>query len=102
MLVPGPLGEKVTGPEIRAWALATGLAARHDVTAAVPGAAEGEREGVRVVPWTRARVLRESLAHDAVVSACFPPYLLALKATRRLIAISDQYDPVELELSTLH
>jgi glycosyltransferase involved in cell wall biosynthesis len=101
VLVPGPLGDRLSGPEIRAWELARGLAADHRVTAAVRAPVSGSRDGVRLVPWTRRRVLGEALRHDAVLSSCLPPYLLAVKPVHRTVAISDQYDPQELELATL-
>ncbi len=102
VLVPGGLSGRMSGPEMRAWELARVLAAEHAVTAAVQEVGvEGERDGVRLVSWSRRRLVREALRSDAVLSHCLPPYLLALKARRPLIAITDQYDPIELELATL-
>jgi glycosyltransferase involved in cell wall biosynthesis len=101
VLVPGTLDDRMTGPEMRAWELARALAAEHDVTAVVQARVDGVRDGVRLVSWSRRQILREAAASDAVLSHCLPPYLLALKARRPLIAISDQYDPIELELATL-
>ena len=102
-LVYGELGERAAGPEMRGWALARALAGRHEVTVAVQGAdgrPAGE-SGLRVVPATRRRLAREMLRHDVLVAPCVPPFLLAAKALRRMVVVSDQYDPVELELGTL-
>src|SRR4051794_7458934 len=101
VLVPGALGDRLSGPEIRAWELARALTADHEVTAAVRGARPGRREGVRIVPWTRGILLRESLRHDAVISSCLPPFLLGVKPVHRMLAVTDQSDPQELELASL-
>jgi hypothetical protein len=101
VLVPGAPDGRVAGPEIRAWELARALATRHRVTAVVREGAAGRRDGVRIVPWTRRAILLETLRHDAVVSACLPPFLLSVKAVHGLIAVSDQYDPLENELAHL-
>jgi glycosyltransferase involved in cell wall biosynthesis len=101
VLVPGALDGQLRGPEIRAWELARALARDDTVTAGVPGARAGGRDGVRLVPWTRRALLRELARQDAVLSACLPPFLLAAKSVCRVLAISDQYDPQELELATL-
>ncbi len=77
------------------------LAAQGPAGGAAQGPAGGEREGMRVVPFTRRRLLREALRHDAILSSCLPPYLLALKPLHDFLAITDQYDPHELELATL-
>lgn len=101
MLVPGTLSDRMSGPEMRAWELARSLTGEHEVVAAVRERDDGERDGVRLVGSRRARLLREALRADVVISHCLPPYLLALKARRPLIAVTDQYDPIELELATL-
>lgn len=101
VLVPGALGEHLTGPEIRAWELAKALSAKYEVTIAANRAVGGEREGIPIVASSRWRLLREAMRHDAIFSACLPPYLLALKPLRDFVAITDQYDPHELELATL-
>ncbi len=101
VLIPGRLGPRMGGPEIRAWEFARALAGEHDVTAIVHEPDDREVDGVRLVAWSRGRILREALRHDAIISHCLPPYLMALKAVRPLTAISDQYDPIELELATL-
>jgi glycosyltransferase involved in cell wall biosynthesis len=99
--VPGKLGARMSGPGIRAWALARALAETFDVTAAVLDPPADYRDGVRLVPFVRRRLLREIVAHDAVISACIPPYLLPVTATRPTLVVSDQYDPVDLEVATL-
>ncbi len=98
--VPGKLGERLAGPEIRAAQFAQALSASCRVTLAAEQAAESEYAGIPVVPSSRERLLRESARHDAVLSACLPPYLLALKALRGFVAICDQYDPHDMEIAT--
>ena len=99
--VPGKLGERMNGPAIRAWALAQALSEHFQVTAATPDPPAQQRAGIRLVPFTRRRLAREVLAHDAVLSACVPPYLFPLAKVRPTLVISDQYDPVDLEVATL-
>jgi glycosyltransferase involved in cell wall biosynthesis len=98
--VPGALGERLAGPEIRATELAKALSVDYEVTLAAEGATSEDHEGIRLVASSRRQLLRESLRHDAILSACLPPYLLALKSWHDLMAISDQYDPHELEIAT--
>jgi glycosyltransferase involved in cell wall biosynthesis len=98
--VPGTLGERLAGPEIRALEFAKALSTEYEVTLAAHEPTEGERDGMRVVPSSRRRLLRESARHEAVLSACLPPYLLALKPVNGFVAITDQYDPHELEIAT--
>jgi glycosyltransferase involved in cell wall biosynthesis len=100
ILVPGRLGERLSGPEIRAVRLGQALAAENRVTLIAPGGG-GEHEGLPVVPFSRRRLLREARRHDVVIASTVPPFLLALKRSLRFVAVSDQYDPVELELGTL-
>lgn len=101
VLAPGPLGERMAGPEIRAWEFARALSVDHRVTVAARGARARSRDGIAIVPATRRRLLREAIRHDAVLAACIPPYLFGLRALRGLMAIADLYDPHELELATL-
>jgi glycosyltransferase involved in cell wall biosynthesis len=101
ILAPGRLGEKLSGPEIRAVRLGQALAAEHRVTLMAPSAGCGEHEGLAVVPFSRRRLLREARRHDVLMASTVPPFALALKRSLGIIAISDQYDPVELELGTL-
>jgi glycosyltransferase involved in cell wall biosynthesis len=97
----GELGERLAGPEIRALEFAKALSADYEVTLAARRSTAGKRDGFRVVPSSRRRLLREAAHHDAVLSGCLPPYLLALRPLRGLTAIADLYDPHELELATL-
>ena len=97
----GALGERLAGPEIRALEFAKALSVDYEVTLAAQCAGDGERDGIRVVPSSRRRLLREATRHDAILSACLPPYLLALRPLHGLVAIADQYDPHEQELATL-
>ena len=101
VLAPGSLGERLRGPEIRALRLGQVLAAEHEVTLMARGARRGEREGLRVIPLSRRRLLREARGHDALLASTVPPFALALKRRLGVLAVSDQYDPVELELGTL-
>jgi len=98
----GELGDCLAGPEIRALEFAKALSAEYDVTIAAVRSREGERDGIPVVPSSRTNLLREARGHDAVLSACLPPYLLAMRALLRgPLTIADLYDPHEQELATL-
>jgi len=101
ILVPGRLGERLSGPEIRAVRLGQALSAEHRVTLMAPSAERDEHDGLAVVPFSRRRLLREARRHDVLMASTVPPFALALKRSLRIVAISDQYDPVELELGTL-
>jgi glycosyltransferase involved in cell wall biosynthesis len=101
VLVQGTLGEKMNGPEIRGFEIAKALAATHSVTAVVRSPTERSRDGVRLAPFSRRRILREALRHDVVIAPCTPPFLFAVKALRPLRFVSDLYDPVEVELATV-
>jgi glycosyltransferase involved in cell wall biosynthesis len=98
--VPGALGERLAGPEIRAVEFAKALSMEYQVTLAAGEAVDGERDGIRVVAASRRRLLRESTRHDAVLSASLPPYVLSLKPLHGFVAITDQYDPHDLEIAT--
>ena len=99
VLVQGPLGDRLAGPEIRGWELARAFAARHDVTVAAHVAAPSVREGIAVVPSTRRSILAQARTHDVVAGPTLPPYLLA--GGPRCLRVADLYDPVELELATI-
>ena len=99
VLIQGPLGDRLMGPEIRGWEIARAFAPRHTVTAVASVAAEHRREGIRVVPRSRRRILSELRRHDIVIGPVIPPY--ALLAGRRCVRVADLYDPVDLELGTL-
>lgn len=101
VLAPGALGERLAGPEIRALEFAKALSTQSEVTLAAQRSSAGECDGIRVIPSSRRRLLREAARHDAILSACLPPYLLAGKTLHGFLAITDQYDPHELELATL-
>jgi glycosyltransferase involved in cell wall biosynthesis len=97
----GPLNERLAGPEIRALEFAKALSVEYDVTLVAQRADESERDGLRVIPASRHRILAEAARHDAILSPGLPPYLLALKPLLGISAIADQYDPYELELVSL-
>jgi glycosyltransferase involved in cell wall biosynthesis len=99
LLVYGELGARVSGPEIRGLALARTLAERHEVTVAIGDGRGDAGPGIRVVSAARRSVAREALRHEAFIAPSVPPYVLALKSLRPLLTISDQYDPVELEVA---
>lgn len=101
VLVQGTLSEKMSGPEIRGFEIARALAAQHRVTAIVRRPTRASREGVALAPFTRRRLIREALRHDAVIAPTIPPFLFAVKALRRITLVSDLYDPVEVELATV-
>jgi glycosyltransferase involved in cell wall biosynthesis len=97
--VQGGAGAKVTGPEIRGWALAQALAGDHDVTVAVHDPPGRHRDGLRLIPNRRIEVVREARRHDAVVAPVVPPFLFAALRGTSTITVADQYDPIWLELS---
>src|SRR6187399_3570097 len=89
VLVPGTLGERLSGPEIRAVRLAQALSAENRVTLMAPSAERGEHGGLPVVPFSRRRLLREARRHDVLMASTVPPFALALKRSLRIVAISD-------------
>jgi hypothetical protein len=93
VLATGPMNERLAGPEIRALEFAKALRADYDVTLAAQREDACERDGLRVIPARRRRLLTEAGRHDAVISPAVPPYLLALKSALGIATISDQYDP---------
>lgn len=97
--VQGGAGKKVTGPEIRGWAVARGLAERHEVTVAVHDPPAASRDGLRLIPNRRREVVNEARRHDAIVAPVVPPYLFAALRGSSTVTVADQYDPVWLELS---
>jgi glycosyltransferase involved in cell wall biosynthesis len=97
--IQGGAGSKVTGPEIRGWAVARGLAERHEVTVAVQNPPAASRDGLRMIPNRRREVLTEARRHDAIVAPVIPPYLFAALRGSSTVTVADQYDPVWLELS---
>jgi glycosyltransferase involved in cell wall biosynthesis len=98
----GELGDCLAGPEIRALEFAKALNSEYEVTLAAQRPSAGERDGIPVVPSTRRQLILETQRHDAVLSACPPPYLLALRPlVGRPLVIADLYDPHEQELATL-
>src|SRR3954471_15641162 len=97
--VHGGAGARVTGPEIRGWALARALAEQHEVSVIVHEPPADTRDGLRLVGFSRQALVREARQHDAVLAPVLPPYLFAALRGSRTITVSDQYDPVTLELS---
>jgi glycosyltransferase involved in cell wall biosynthesis len=99
MLVYGTLGKRVSGPEIRGLALARELARHHEVTVAIGDGSGEVGAGIRVVSSRRRALAWETLRHDVFFAAAIPPYVLALRLLRPFLAVTDQYDPVELEMA---
>lgn len=97
----GPLGERLAGPEIRALQFAKALRSHFEITMMAQRPDACERDGLRVVPSTRAGLLREAARHDAIISPCLPPYVHVLKNRLGLTTISDKYDPHDVELVAL-
>jgi hypothetical protein len=101
VVIQGGVGAKVTGPEIRGWAVARGLAEHHDVTVAVDDPSEGLRDGLPLISNRRRELIQAARRHDAVVATALPPYLLAALRKSATVTVSDQYDPVWLETAVL-
>jgi glycosyltransferase involved in cell wall biosynthesis len=101
LLSPGAVEGRLSGPEIRALEFGRALAVDHEVTIASPAGADQTLDGLRVIADQRRRLTREAARHDVVISACMPPYLLALKRLLGFVAIADLYDPMEHELATI-
>lgn len=101
VLINGPVEGTMRGPEIRAWEMACALASRFDVTVLADVERKATKDGVRVFPRSRLRVLLETLRNDAVLAPWPPPYALLAAALRRRICIADLYDPVDRELETV-
>jgi glycosyltransferase involved in cell wall biosynthesis len=91
----------MSGPGIRAWAIARALSTSFDVTAAVEEPPAESREGIRLVPFTRRHLIEQVKDQHAVISSCVPPYLLPLAATGSTLVVADKYDPVDLEVGAL-
>jgi glycosyltransferase involved in cell wall biosynthesis len=79
--------------------MARALGERHDVTVAVQDPPSPRRDGLRLVRFSRSTLVREGRRHDAVIAPVLPPYLLAALRGTSTVTVSDQYDPVHLELS---
>jgi glycosyltransferase involved in cell wall biosynthesis len=101
VLAAGPMDERLAGPEIRALEFTKALSKDFEVTLLAQRSEPTTRDGVRVLPARRQVVASEAARADVVLSPFLPPYLLALKPLLKFSAISDQYDPYELELATL-
>jgi hypothetical protein len=100
VLIQGPLGDRLSGPEIRGWETARAFAQRHSVTALADVVVPEVREGIRIVPRSRRGILREIRRHDVVIGPVLPPYALLALARRRRVRVADLYDPVDLEVGT--
>src|SRR6185312_10051342 len=101
VVIQGGIGAKVTGPEIRGWAMARGLSEHHDVTVAVDDPSAGVHDGLPLISNRRRELVAAARRHDAVVATALPPYLLAALRNSATVTVSDQYDPVWLETAVL-
>jgi glycosyltransferase involved in cell wall biosynthesis len=101
IVAPDRLSERVSGPMIRYWSLAKALSSSFDVTVAVTDPPDCRRDGIRLVPFVRRRLLQEVVKHDILIAGCVPPYLLPMAAVSSTIVVSDEYDRVDLELAAL-
>jgi glycosyltransferase involved in cell wall biosynthesis len=99
--IQGGIGSRVTGPEIRGWEMARALAERHDVSVAVRNPPSRTRDGLGLVPLSRRALIREGRRHDAVIAPTLPPYLFVTLRGTSVVTVSDQYDPIHLELSVM-
>lgn len=99
LAVQGGVGPRVTGPEIRGWEMARALGERHEVTLVVESPPSRTRDGHRLIPFTRRALIREGRRHDAVIAPILPPYLFTALRGTSTIMVSDQYDPIHIELS---
>lgn len=99
VVIHGGVGPRVTGPEIRGWEIARALGEHHAVTVAVQDPPSPSRDGHRLVQFTRRALIREARLHDAVVAPILPPYLFPAMLGTSTVMVSDQYDPIQLELA---
>lgn len=97
----GPLGERLAGPEIRALQFAQALSPEYEVTMMAQRSDRSERDGFPVLPASRDQMVRSAIRNDVIISPCLPPYLLVSKGPLGFVAISDKYDPHEVELVAL-
>jgi glycosyltransferase involved in cell wall biosynthesis len=97
----GSLGERLAGPEIRALQFANALRSDYEVTLMAQRAGPSERDGFPIVRWSRENLIREAIRNDVIVSPCMAPYLMMSKRLFDFVAISDKYDPYEVELVAL-
>jgi glycosyltransferase involved in cell wall biosynthesis len=100
LICADPVGERMAGLGIRCWELARALAAHASVTVGHGGSEEGEREGVRLIPFKphAPGALRGPIAEaDAIVT--HPQWPLVDRWLRRSKArvIVDLYCPETLE-----
>lgn len=94
----GPLGDRLAGPEIRALQHADALRSDYEVTLMAQRPDRTERDGFPVVSWSRDKLIREAIRNDVIVSPCLAPYLMISKKLFGFVAVSDKYDPYEVEL----
>lgn len=94
----GPLGQRLAGPEIRALQFARALSSDYQVRLMAQRPDACVHEGFPVVPSSREQLIREAIRNDIIVSPCLPPYLFVLKSLLGFAAVSDKYDPHDVEL----
>jgi glycosyltransferase involved in cell wall biosynthesis len=91
------VGSSMAGPGIRYWELARALAKQHDVTLAVPNAADVAAEGVRVVRYGEGRTSPLLRGHDVVVAQLLTPGMVRVARAEGVHVVADCYDPMVLE-----
>jgi glycosyltransferase involved in cell wall biosynthesis len=100
VLIRGGVGPQMRAPGIRAWEMAKVLAGSHDVTVAASTPREEKRDGVRLIPNSRRRLVREARHHDVLIAQGVPPYLLVALANSGTRLVADLYYPAERELAS--
>lgn len=94
------VGASMAGPGIRYWELAQVLAARHQVTLAVPGQGFSgpPPAGVRIASYASRRALFALLpGHQTLVTQLVQPRLVAAARRLGMRVVLDGYDPLIIE-----
>jgi glycosyltransferase involved in cell wall biosynthesis len=99
VVIPGPLGDRLSAPEVRGWNIALELARRHDISVAAPGAARTERQEIAVIPSERRQLIAAARDADFVIAPWVPPYLYAALWRKDTLFVADMYNPVDVELA---
>jgi glycosyltransferase involved in cell wall biosynthesis len=97
LVIPGPLGERMSAPEVRGWNMALELRRRHEVMIAAPAAEPTTREGIQLIPSERRLLSRTARSADVVIAPRVPPYLYATLASQPTLLVADMYNPAEVE-----
>jgi glycosyltransferase involved in cell wall biosynthesis len=87
-------------PENRAWQIAKALAKTQEVTVAAHASSEETRDGIRLIPTSRRRLINEARRHDVLIAPGIPPYLMVALAQSPTLLVADLYYPAEQELAS--